>query len=154
MGPRNQGLLEERRSVLVYTSEPFATRRRFAGGCRVELWAASTAPRTAYAARVSLVLDRTSYNLADGISIVDGAATPKRVVVDCGPVAFDAPRDSALRIVVSGPTLPNETPFPQTSSVSDIDADPLAGLGASHAIFHDTERRSAVYLPLVDDSDE
>jgi putative CocE/NonD family hydrolase len=67
-GPFDQRKVEERRDVLVYTSEPMKEPLEVTGPVRVKLFAATSAADTDFTAKlVDVCPDGTAWNLADGI---------------------------------------------------------------------------------------
>ncbi|HET7580312.1 MAG TPA: CocE/NonD family hydrolase [Bacillales bacterium] len=68
MGPQDQGKIEDRDDVLVYTSAPIEKPLEVTGPVKVKLWAETDAPDTDFTAKlVDVMPDGTPYNLTDGI---------------------------------------------------------------------------------------
>lgn len=68
MGPRDQGVIEDRQDVLVYSTPPLSKPLEVTGPVKVILWASTDAADTDFTAKlVDVMPDGTPFNLADGI---------------------------------------------------------------------------------------
>jgi putative CocE/NonD family hydrolase len=158
-GPYDQRPIEERRDVLVFTSEPFEHDAEVTGPISVELWAASSAPDTDFVARLCDVYpDGRSMNLTDGIiraryRDVESGARPSLLEpgrsycfdIDLWSTSNVFKVGHRLRLQVTSSCFPRWDRNPNTGH--DLGAD--AELAVAHqTVFHDRERPSHVLLPL------
>lgn len=154
MGSREQGPVERLAQVLVYTSEPLSAPLTIAGPVRAELWVASDAISTDYTAKLCLVNECGSWNVAEGIVRVpppaDGRdlSEPHRVTVSLRSTAVRVEPGQRLRLQVSSGTFPTWSTNPQTGAPPEQTA-PADGRAAMHAVFHDRERPSRLVLTIV-----
>jgi len=117
-GPIEQADVENRRDVLVYTSEPLATALRIAGPVKARLTVSSSAPDTDLVARIADVFpDGRSIGLQEGalrLRYRDGYATPRlmepgrryEVDVDMRSLGYTLARGHRLRLQVTSSSFP------------------------------------------------
>jgi putative CocE/NonD family hydrolase len=149
MGMADQGSLEERVDVLVYSTSPIEKPLHLAGDVSVRLFVSSDAPETRLSARLNVEIDGRSVNLVEGVADVTAPDTQTvPVEIDCGPMAAGIPIGAILRLVISGPLLPNHSMHPQRAGLRDVDSDGFDGRGATVLVHHDSQRPSLVELPL------
>jgi putative CocE/NonD family hydrolase len=147
-GPWDQRLLEMRSDVLTYTSEVLSADLEVVGEIRVALWISSTAPSTDIVPTLTVVRSNgESINLVDGIRRI--ALKPGeiiRVEVSMGSVAHKFRTGERIRLRIAGSNFPRHDLNPQTGERSCVATIRLA---AEQQVFHDSERPSALRLPVV-----
>lgn len=135
-GPFDQGPVEQRPDVLVFSSAPLERDLEVTGRVRVVLHAASSTPSADWIARLCDVHpDGRSYNVCDGIRRVErGADGCQRIEVDLWSTSNVFLAGHRLRVQVTSSCFPR------------WDRTPLAG---SRRMHHDAERPSWIALPIV-----
>ncbi|HET7568159.1 MAG TPA: CocE/NonD family hydrolase [Gaiellaceae bacterium] len=108
-GPADQREVEQRRDVLVYTSEPLSRELTAIGRVRAELYVASTAPRADVTVKlVDVHPDGRAFNVVDSVARVDLApGRPSRVRVDVGRTAMTFLPGHRIRIEVASSNHPH-----------------------------------------------
>jgi uncharacterized protein len=161
-GPADQGDVETRLDVLVYTSEPLAQPLRIAGSLRARLTISSTAPDT------DIVL-RLVHVWPDGLatSIQEGAlrlryregpqrASPLRpgmkysIDVPMRSMAYLVPAGHRIRIHVAGSSFPR---LERNLNTGGNNFDETVGQVAQNTVHHSSDAPSYVELPVLDDRD-
>lgn len=155
--PVEQQSLEDRPDVLVYTTEPFAKKFRFAGNPRAELSVSTDTPDADWVVKLLDVHpDGKSYNLAVGIlrgRFRESELRPKLIVpgevlsvsIDLGPIAAELAEGHRLRVVICGAYFPlfdrnpntGEGPFGKRTAV------------AAESIHHSVKHPSRLVLPVA-----
>lgn len=147
-GPLDQGQVEARDDVLIYTSQPLQNDLEVTGPVTVRLWAATSAASTDWVARLCDVSpDGVSINIADGISRVraePGLAAEHELDLWATSNVFRAGHRIRLQITSSC--------FPRWDR--NLNTGERVGEGtrmgvALQTIFHEAGRPSHVLLPVV-----
>ena len=158
IGPFDQGAVEDRADVLVYSSAPLEQAVEVTGPVKVILYAASSAPDTDFTAKLLDVHpDGKAYNLCDGIVraryresftkpalIEPGRAY--RYEIDLWVTSNLFKSGHRLRLEVSSSNFPRFDRNPNTGHDFGVDAE-LAK--AEQTILHDREHASHVLLPII-----
>ncbi len=156
-GAYDQRKIEERNDVLVYTSEPLEEALEVTGPVRVVLYAVTSAVDTDWTAKlVDVGPCGYARNLCDGIvrarfrdPLHPAPITPGEVVryeIALGPTSNLFLPGHAVRIEISSSNFPRFDRNLNTGQDSAISAEMVT---ANQTVFHDTERRSRVILPVV-----
>jgi uncharacterized protein len=158
-GPFNQQQIEERKDVLVYTSDPLATGLEIAGGVRLRVFVDCSTPDTDLAAKLCDVRpDGVSYNIVDAFFRCRWREGFDKVVlfapgkiyefdIDLGPVAHFFRPGHRLRLQLTSSAFPHFDRNMNTGHAIGVDAE---GLVADVTVFHDSERPAALLLPVTD----
>jgi putative CocE/NonD family hydrolase len=156
--PTDQRTLEERRDVLVYTSEPMTTPLEVTGPVQLVLWAASSATDTDFTARlVDVHPDGTARALTDGIlraryrssrtaPTLLTPGTPTEFVIEVGATSNVFLPGHRLRLEVSSSNFPRFDRNLNTGAPFGTDSVPVV---ARQTVFHDRLRASRLVLPVV-----
>jgi putative CocE/NonD family hydrolase len=155
--PVDQRPTEDRKDVLVYTSQPLSVPLTFAGNPKVELFVSADTPDADWVAKlVDVHPDGAAYNLAVGIlrgrfRDSEMQATPLtpgqvyKITIDLGPVAAQLAKDHRLRLDISGAYFPlfdrnpntGEGPFSEKNRVS------------TETVHHSATELSRIVLPCL-----
>lgn len=156
--PVDQRPIEDRKDVLVYTTEPLKTPLTFAGDARAELYvSADTLDADWVVKLVDVHPDGAAYNLAVGIQRArfrESEHAPKPLVpgenvkltIDLGPIAAQIASGHRLRVDVSGAYFPlfdrnpntGEGPFSKATAI------------ATESLHHTPARPSRIVLPVIE----
>ena len=144
MGCLNQLSVEQLPEVLVYTTEPFANDLIVAGPVDLQLYVATDAESADYFARLCLVNEEGSWNVAEGIRRLDAQELQESRAVDGVTPVLISLRDTAvlvrrgeqLRLHITGGSFPMFDVNPQTGE-SPVTTPPWEGRGALHAVLHE-----------------
>lgn len=152
MGVADQAAVEEMAQVLVYTSPELTVPIELAGDVRAELWVATDAPSADYVARLCVVDDCGSWNIAEGIQRVQAGGTsvagpgvPFRVEVSLRSIAARVEAGRRLRLHVTFASTPQWSINPQTGASPEWTS-PADGRPATHAVYHDADRPSRLVV--------
>jgi len=152
IGPHDQGLIEQRHDVLVYTSEALEDDLVVAGPVSVRLWMASDAPTADIVARLCVVEGRGSSNLVEGVSRIGVGGWPtsgfRRVDVELGSTAVRIAAGSRLRLHVTAGSFPRFEINPQADIPAE-EAMPWDRRAASFALAHDASHVSDLRLQAL-----
>lgn len=153
IGPADQAAVENRRDVLVYTSEPLHEDLVLAGPVTARILLSTDAPTVDCVVTLCSVRACGSVNLARGVTRldvgdVDGAGGPVRVGVGLRDVAARLAAGTRLRVQVTAGCYPALDVNPQ-SLVPPARAGIADLVPATHVVHHDLDRPSAVTLTLV-----
>ena len=157
-GVREQGPVETREDVLVYTSEPLERDLEVTGNISLTLWAVSSAPDTDWTGRlVDVHPDGRAYNVCDGIlraSLRDSLESPTpitqeepyRYEIDLGPISMLFARGHRIRLQVSSSNFPAHARNMNTGRPNHEEAKSQA---ATQTVLHDSEHPSQLVLPAA-----
>jgi putative CocE/NonD family hydrolase len=157
-GPLDQRTVEQRRDVLVYSTPPLASDTEVTGPIKAFLSIASTAPDTDFTVKlVDVFPTGEARNLTDGIlrvryrSSLDEVKlmTPGnlyRIGIDAGVTSNVFRAGHRIRIEISSSNFPR---FDRNPNTGRPIADEKELRKATQTVFHDTERRSYVVLPII-----
>jgi putative CocE/NonD family hydrolase len=157
-GPRDQAKAEERRDVLVFSSDALTRELEATGPVKVVLHAASSARDTDWTAKLLDVHpDGRAFDLCDGIVRAryrDAAARPTliepgkvyRYEIDLWVTSNVFLPGHKVRVEISSSNFPRFDRNPNTGHPFGADAE-LAT--ATQTVYHDAQRASYVLLPLV-----
>lgn len=158
MGVRDQRPVEERRDVLVFTSEPMERPLEITGPVSVELWASSSAVDTDFTAKlVDVHPDGYAMNLLDGIIRAryrDSASDPElmepgrpyRFTIDLWNTSNVFLPGHRIRLEISSSNFPR---FDRNLNTGAAFGQGTSGPVAHQTVFHTAERPSAVVLPVI-----
>jgi putative CocE/NonD family hydrolase len=161
-GPYDQGPVEQRPDVLVYTTTPLTEQTEVTGPITVTLYAATSTPDTDFTAKlVAVGADGTTLNLNNGIqnarlrTSLERAepVIPGQVVeytIHVWPTSYLFPVGSRIRLEISSSDFPQFAPNPNTGQPFGTDTTWQA---AGQTIYHDPAHPSSVLLPIVPPDD-
>jgi putative CocE/NonD family hydrolase len=150
--------VEQRRDVLVFTSEPIDRPIEITGPVSVELWASSSAVDTDFTAKlVDVHPDGYAMNLLDGIIRAryrDSASRPEpmepgqpyRFTIDLWSTSNVFLPGHRIRLEVSSSNFPR---FDRNLNTGQPFGQGAAGVTAHQTVFHQADRPSAVVLPVI-----
>ena len=155
-GPVEQGPIEARNDVLVYTSAPFEAPAEISGPITLRLFCSTSAPDTDFTAKLTHVHpDGRSVNLCEGLlrmagRTFKGVREPTRpgevydVVIGVGQTSLVVPKGHRLRLQVSSSNFPQYDRNMNTGNKVGVDE---KGIVANQTIFHDGARASYLEIP-------
>jgi len=157
-GPYDQGKLEDRPDILVYTSAPLAAPLEVTGPVKLILFASSSAPDTDFTAKlVDVYPDGPAYNLCDGIqraayrksTTSPTAIEPRKVYrfeIDLWVTSNVFLPGHRVRLEVSSSNFPRFDRNPNTGAAFGTDRDLRT---AQQTILHDRDHPSHLLLPVI-----
>jgi putative CocE/NonD family hydrolase len=157
-GPFDQRKVEERRDILVYTSEPLKERLEVTGPIRLKLFAATSAADTDFTAKlVDVGPDGKAWNLADGIIRArwrESDTTPKPVepgkveeyLIDLWVTSNLFLEGHRIRLEVSSSNFPRFDRNPNTGKPFTVDGGFVV---AEQTVHHSARHPSHLILPVV-----
>jgi uncharacterized protein len=157
-GAYDQRAVEERKDVLVYTTDPLEEPLEVTGPVKVVLYASSSAVDTDFTAKlVDVAPCGFARNLTDSIvraryredRAADRLLVPGEVAqftIDLIATANLFKRGHAIRVEISSSNFPRFDRNPNTGHAFGRDAETAA---ASQTVFHDAQRPSHIVLPVV-----
>jgi uncharacterized protein len=155
MGVADQTPVEDLTQVLVYTSEALREPLVLAGDVRAELWVATDAPSADYVARLCVVDEDGSWNVAEGITrvpvggtTVNGPGAPFPVRISLRSIAARVDAGKRLRAHVTSGSSPTWSTNPQTGASPEHTA-PAEGRAALHVVLHDAGHPSRVVMTVL-----
>ncbi|MGD9893530.1 MAG: CocE/NonD family hydrolase [Dehalococcoidia bacterium] len=158
LGVIDQRPIEERRDVLVFTSDPLTTALEVTGPVRVTLWAASSAPDTDFTAKlVDVHPDGYAQNLLDGIIRAryrDSATRPsllepnaiERYTIDLWATSNVFLPGHRIRVEISSSNFPRFDRNPNTGRPIATETECVP---AQQHVYHDAEHPSHITLPVM-----
>lgn len=152
-GPVDQAPLEQRKDVLLYTSEPLFSDTTILGQVRVALYARASLPNADFFVRLSDVDEAgKSTNVCDGI--VRKTSADPAVPDDIWKLSFRMhaaahmfKRGHRLRVVIASGAHPR---YARNTGTDEPLGEATTLLTADIEIFHDPRHPSAVHLPVVE----
>lgn len=157
-GSVDQGPIEDRPDVLVYSSEPLARDADVIGPVEARVWAASSAPDTDWVVKlVDVAPDGRVDRLAEGMIRAryrESQATPRPLepgrvyeyAVDLGPVGNRFRAGHRIRIEVASASFPQFDRNLNTGGRFGVES---SGAVAAQRVLHDADHPSHVVLPIV-----
>lgn len=148
--------VEDRTDTLTYTTEPLTGPLVICGSPRVQLWAASSAPDTDFAATLSDVwpdgrsvlfgeaLVRASFAASAGGT---GPGGPMRLDLKLNPTLLEIGAGHRVRLTIASAEFPSYDRNPNTGARIGDDDEIMV---ARQALYHDAVRPSSVLLPVAD----
>lgn len=157
IGPRDQTLLEGRKDILVYTSEPLEKPLEVTGPVRMKLWALTDAADTDFTAKLVDVLpDGRAFNLTDGIvrARYRSGFKPEKDLngeivgydIDLWATSNVFLPGHRIRIEISSSNFPRYDRNPNTGQTTIHDTEMRC---AKQMIFHHEDYPSHVLLPII-----
>lgn len=158
-GPVDQGDVEKRDDVLVYTSAPLTEPLRIAGPLRAQLVVASSAPDTDFVARLVHVWpDGRATNIQEGALRAryrDGVDMPRPMTpgtryvlaVPMRSIAYLVPRGHRLRLDITSSSFPR---LERNLNTGGRNYDESTPEKAVNRVFHGGDAVSFVELPVLD----
>jgi putative CocE/NonD family hydrolase len=156
LGPRagiaEQGDVESRQDVLVYTSEPLGEDLEVTGPLEAVLHVATTAAHTDFTVKlVDVHPDGKAYNVSDGIlrrayPRAEAGGTASAITVRLWPTSMLFRRDHRLRVEVSSSNFPRYDRNPNTDG--DIPTE-LRTVVATQTLYHGAKAPSRIILPII-----
>ena len=160
MGCLNQLSVEQLPDVLVYTTVSFPRDLIVAGPIDLQLYVATDAESADYFAKLCLVNEEGSWNVAEGIRRLDAqelqesragdGATP--VLISLRDTAVRVRKGERLRLHITGGSFPMFDVNPQTGE-SPLVTPPWEGRGALHAVLHEPRYPSVLQFREVCETD-
>jgi len=116
IGVQEQSHIEERKDVLVFTSNPFGEKNLLTGPISLDLYYTTEGISTDFTAKLNLVKeDGRSYNLSDGIIRVNPEGnTVQKVNLTLPPIAVEIKKGERLRLQISSSNFPKYERNPNT----------------------------------------
>lgn len=148
-GPHDLTAQQQGLNLLVYTTPPFEKSVDLAGSARVHLFAKSSAPMTAFVARLSRVTTggRAIFlTLGAARGKVDGTA-PIELVLDSTACRIAA--GERLRLDIASSAFPLLIREPNTGQDPASVAAPAEFRRALQIVYHDRARPSSLFVPVV-----
>lgn len=157
-GPLDQSQIEERKDILVYSTEKLDRDIEVTGHVRVKLYASSSAPDTDFVARlIDVHPDGRAYNIADGIIRArfrnedeePSFIKPGEVYeynIDLLATSNLFKKGHKIRIEVTSSNFPRYDLNPNTGKLSK-ESDKL--VTATQTIFHNEKYPSQIILPII-----
>ena len=158
IGPHDQTQAEQRKDVLVFTSEKLAAELEVTGPVKVVLYAASSAPDTDWTAKlVDVWPDGRPINLCDGIIRAryrESADNPtlikpgkiSRYEIDLWVTSNVFLPGHRVRVEISSSNFPRFDRNPNTGHPFGADAELKS---ATQTVYHDAQRASHILLPVI-----
>lgn len=154
--PLDQQAIEDRKDVLVYTSEPLTKPLTFAGNVRAELHVSADTPDADWVVKlIDVHPNGASYNLAVGILrgryrnselrpelLVSGSVYP--VTIDLGPIAAKLDTGHSLRVDICGAYFPLFDRNPNTAQ----GIHGPSSIPSNESVHHTAQRASRIILPV------
>ncbi|MGH9718695.1 MAG: CocE/NonD family hydrolase [Bryobacteraceae bacterium] len=157
-GPLDQRTVEQRRDVLVYTSQPLSHDLEVTGPIRVVAWASTSAPDTDFTAKlVDVFPDGAARSLTDGILRLryrDSLEKPAlanpgeiyRLTINAGVTSNLFAQGHRIRLEISSSNFPR---FDRNPNTGRAIADEIGFHAASQTVYHDRLHPSHFLLPVV-----
>jgi uncharacterized protein len=149
-GPRDNRALEARSDVLCYTSAPLAGPLQLAGPVAAELHVSSSLPYADFHVRLCDVFrSGKSINICDGLvrlSRPDEGIQREKILVSLWPTAYTLKAGHRIRVQVSSGAHPR---WARNTGTGEPLAAATRLAAAEQHVFHDSQRPSAVILPVL-----
>lgn len=157
-GPQEQGAVEERDDVLIYTSEPLSEPLEVTGSIEATIYAATDGHDTDFTAKlVVLTPDGKALNLCDGVLRAryrhslsrPELLEPGRVYqyrIQLGSTSYAFAPGSCLRLEVSSSNFPR---FDRNLNTGGESATESIGRPAVQRVFHGGVKASCLVLPVI-----
>lgn len=152
-GPRDQRPIEERKDVLVYTSDPLKVPLEVTGPIKVKLWAKTDAESTDFTAKLMDVQpDGTAYNLTDGIVRTKKQKKDNSIgevveyEIDLWSTSNVFLPGHCIRVDISSSCYPKYDANLNTGKTMINSAESIK---ANQIIFHEKEYASHILLPII-----
>ncbi|MGC2403742.1 MAG: CocE/NonD family hydrolase [Acidobacteriaceae bacterium] len=157
-GPRDQGAVEKRRDVLVYTTPPFEKDTEVTGPVRVELYAASSAQDTDFTAKlVDVDAQGNALNLAEGIVRAryrDSRQRPAmlspgqtyKFAIDLWATSNVFLAGHRMRLEISSSNFPR---FDRNLNLGQPSGKAKGFVTATNTVLHDAAHPSALLVPVI-----
>ena len=158
-GPVDQRPNENRKDVLVFTSDPMTENREVTGPVVVKLYASSTARDTDFIARlIDVYPDGTAYNLTEGLiraRFRESIWEPPRLLVpgkiyeytiDLLPTSNVFLKGHRIRVHLTSSNFPMWDRNPNTGHPQGVDAEITI---AEQTIYHGRKYPSHIVLPII-----
>ena len=158
MGIQDQRPVEERRDVLVYTSEPLQEPLEITGPVTVVLWASSSAIDTDFTGKlVDVRPDGYAQNLVDGIIRAryrDSGSAPRMMevgrpyqfTIDLWATSNVFLPGHRIRVEISSSNFPR---FDRNLNTGEAFGEGTKGIAARQTIFHQRDMASHILLPVI-----
>ncbi|MEH7096052.1 CocE/NonD family hydrolase [Neobacillus vireti] len=157
MGPFDQGEIEEREDVLVYSTEPLTEAVEVTGPVKVKLWAATDAKDTDFTAKlIDTAPDGKAINLAEGIvnaKYRNGYYPEQELTGEVAEYEIDLWATSnvfllghRITLEISSSSFPQYLPNPNTGG-SLIESNRT--IKAKQTIYHNKQYPSHIILPII-----
>lgn len=158
MGVQDQRPVEERKDVLVYTSDPLEQALEVTGPVTVSLWAASSAVDTDFTAKlVDVHPSGYAQNLVDGILRAryrESASAPKLMepgkpylfTIDLWATSNVFLAGHRIRLEISSSNFPR---FDRNLNTGEPFGEGTTGIAARQTVFHQSDMASYLSLPVI-----
>ena len=158
MGVHDQRPVEERRDVLVYTSEPLEQPLEVTGPVSATLWASSSAVDTDFTAKlVDVHPDGYARNIADGIiraryresgsaPRLMEAGRPYRFTIDLWATSNVFLPGHRIRLEISSSNFPR---FDRNLNTGEPFGEGVRGMSARQTVYHQEDMASCIMLPVI-----
>jgi putative CocE/NonD family hydrolase len=153
LGPRagiaEQGEVESRSDVLVYTGEPLDQPLEVTGPVTAVLHVQTTAPNTDFTVKlVDVHPDGRAFNVSDGIlrRAYSARDEPSEITIDLWPTSMLFLRGHRIRVEVSSSNYPRYDRNPNTGRDIPLERAPVA---ATQTVYHGAGAPSRIVLPVI-----
>lgn len=145
-GPLDQRIIEERKDVLVYSTQVLEEAVEVTGPIHATLWVKSTAKETTFTAKlVDVAPDGTAYQLADGVALAafPDDETVVQVDIDLWATSNVFLPGHQIRVEIASSNHPQyDCPPAYDQAGNELDA-------VSQTILHDEHYHSHILLPVI-----
>lgn len=152
-GIQEQGAVERRNDVLIYSSDPLASDLEVTGPVSATLNVGTTAASTDFTVKlVDVYPDGKAYNVSDGIlrrtyPRTDGASDDvQAIVVELWPTSMLFKRGHLIRVEISSSNFPRYDRNTNNGGDNSTDDSPIS---ARQTIHHSTTWVSSMLLPII-----
>ncbi|MEB3223346.1 MAG: CocE/NonD family hydrolase [Candidatus Sericytochromatia bacterium] len=153
-GVQRQNDVEQRRDVLVYTTEALPRPLEVTGPVEADMWVETTAPATDFTAKLVDVLPNgDAFNVSEGIlrRSYAGQRGPTRITVQLWPTSYVFQPGHRLRLEVSSSSFPRFDRHPNTAEPVET---ATAVAIATQRVHHSARWLSALWLPVIPPTSE
>jgi putative CocE/NonD family hydrolase len=153
LGIRDQAKLQNRKDVLVYTSERMTNNTTIIGTSSIDMWISTSAPSTDFSFKLFLLDDSTGSRklLSDGIKRLDKSSKNfkpgivNRIRLDFAHTAFTARRGQRIGVEISSSNFPK---FERNLNTGEAMVTATRIETARQTIYHNKKYPSSLSLPV------
>jgi putative CocE/NonD family hydrolase len=153
LGIRDQAKLQNRKDVLVYTSERMTNNTTIIGTSSIDMWISTSAPSTDFSFKLFLFDDSTGSRklLSDGIKRLDKSSKNfkpgivNRIRLDFAHTAFTARRGQRIGVEISSSNFPK---FERNLNTGEAMVTATRIETARQTIYHNKKYPSSLSLPV------
>jgi len=149
-GIKKQNQIEERKDVLVYTTEPLKDDLEITGPISLRLFVSTSAPNTDFTGKlVDVHPDGSAYNVCDGIvrRSYNKGLLPIEIQIDLWPTSMVFFKGHRIRLEVSSSNFPRFDRNPNTGRPVATETNPVT---ATQTVHHGQLTPSRIILPVIE----